>query len=161
MKTQHDWMMLLFVLECIGTGSNLSSSSTTTWLPSPGFETGEISIIGSEPNPQDTQTDSTPLPAVVKTNNAAFLESVSKFDVLVEESIEPHDPDIFFKCCKTLSDLVRGDVHVTAANFSVCVHCIRTFSEVSGCGLALEHEASMGRSVILALIVIITLKWQL
>jgi brefeldin A-resistance guanine nucleotide exchange factor 1 len=81
----------------------------------------------------------------VKTSNAAFLESLSKFDVLVEESIEPHNPDIFFKCCKTLSDLVRGDVHVTAANFSVCVHCIRTFAEVSGCGLALEHEASMGR----------------
>ena len=145
-------MMLLFVLECVGTGSNLTSLSTATWLPSLTSETGEITTAAaskpSETDPQDTPVERPPLPAAVKTSNAAFLESLSKFDVLVEESIEPHNPDIFFKCCKTLSDLVRGDVHVTAANFSVCVHCIRTFAEVSGCGLALEHEASMGRSVI-------------
>ena len=40
---------------------------------------------------------------------------------------------------------MHSDVHVTPANFSACVHCIRTFSEVSSCGFALEHEASMGR----------------
>ena len=144
-------MMLLFVLECVGTGSNLTSLSTATWLPSLTSETGEITTAAAskspETDPQDTPVERPPLPAAVKTSKAAFLESLSKFDVLVEESIEPHNPDIFFKCCKTLSDLVRGDVHVTAANFSVCVHCIRTFAEVSGCGLALEHEASMGRSV--------------
>jgi brefeldin A-resistance guanine nucleotide exchange factor 1 len=148
-KTQRDWMMLLFVLECVGTGSNLTSLSTATWLPSLTSETGEITTVAAskspETDPQDAPVEKPPLPAAVKTSNAAFLESLSKFDVLVEESIEPHNPDIFFKCCKTLSDLVRGDVHVTATNFSVCVHCIRTFSEVSGCGLALEHEASMGR----------------
>ena len=141
-------MMLLFVLECVGTGSNLASSSTATWLPSLTTETGEISTAATkspETEPGDTQVERPPLPAVLKTSNTAFLESLSKFDVLVEESIEPHNPDIFFKCCKTLSDLVRGDVHVTGANFSVCVHCIRTFSEVSGSSLALEHEASMGR----------------
>ena len=158
-------MMLLFVLECVGTGSNLTSLSTATWLPSLTSETGEITTsTASKPSETDPDTpvERLPLPATVtahslhppavmapsvKTSNAAFLESLSKFDVLVEESIEPHNPDIFFKCCKTLSDLVRGDVHVTAANFSVCIHCIRTFAEVSGCGLALEHEASMGRSV--------------
>ena len=73
------------------------------------------------------------------------LSSLNQFDLLVEESIRPHDPHIFFKCCETLSYLVRSDLHVTAPNFSSCVHCIRTFSEVSSCQLALEQEASAGR----------------
>ena len=141
-KTQRDWTMLLFVLEVVGTGCG---SANNTWLPSLTEETTELSRSASESTETEPQSSKPDFSAATKTTNAAFLESLSKFDVLVEESIEPHDPDIFFKCCKTLSDLVRSDILVTAANFSACVHCIRTFSEVSGCGLALEHEASMGR----------------
>ena len=143
-KTQREWMMLLFVLECVGIGSNQSSSS----LPMPAIWPPQSTTTNSiESNSQSDEP--TPLAATMKTSSALLLESLCKFDVLVEESINPHDPDIFFKCCKTLSDLVRSDVHVSAANFSVCVHCIRTFSEVSGCALAMEHEASAGRFVLL------------
>ena len=143
-------MMLLFVLESVGIGSTQPSSSSSPPMLLPSETIGEQSISTSTNSPESDSQNEPPATSapVAKSSSAAFVESLTKFDVLVEESIEPHDPDIFFKCCKTLSDLVRSDVHITAANFSVCIHCMRTFSEVSGCGLALEHEASMGRLVV-------------
>ena len=143
-KTQHDWWTLVYLLEGIGTGSNHQASGVPTWSP---FHSAKVD---SSSQTSDTRADTSTLPAASNSSNtvALFLEeNLCKFDVLVEEGIRPHNPDIFFQCCKTLSDLVRSDVHVTPANFSACVHCIRTFSEVSSCGFALEHEASMGRLV--------------
>lgn len=140
-KTQRDWQMLGYLLESIGTGSS-QLSGTATWSPftSSGTEhpvTSDLQKVESAP------TGTT----LAKSSNVLFIEALCKFDILVEECIKPHEPDIFFQCCKMMSDLVRSDVHVTAANFSTCVHCIRTFSEISSCKFALEHDASMGRLV--------------
>ena len=135
-RTQCDWLMLVFLLESISTGATHSPA----WSP--------FSSNTEAKAPHSTE-DTTALPGTQKSVEALFLEALNTFDLLVEEIIEPHAPEIFFKCCKTLSDLVRSDVYITAANFSVCIHCIRTFSEVSSCGFALEHDASIGRSVCL------------
>ena len=146
--------MLVFLLENIGTGMILSPSSPT-WSSLFGREaennpvtTSTLSGTHADSSSLAIETNPSLLPTLSKTHksiNHHFLSTLNKFDLLIEETIQPHEPDIFFKCCKTLSDLVRSDVHVTAANFSLCVHCIRTFSEVSSCALALEHEANMGR----------------
>ena len=152
LKSHHDWLMLIFLLENIGTGMILPPSSPP-WSPLFGRE-ADNSLVTTQTS-SGTHTDSSIsietspalFPALSRTQesiNHHFLSTLNMFDLLVEETIQPHEPDIFFKCCKTLSDLVRSDVHVTAANFSLCVHCIRTFSEVSSCELAMEYEASMG-----------------
>lgn len=151
-KTQHDWSMLLFLLESIGTGAS-HSSNTPAWSP---FNSADVDNTATALQSSSTNIDSglsteteplelSRLPGSQKAINDTFLSILNTFDLLVEESIQPHEPNIFFKCCKTLSDLVRSDVHVTVANFSLCVHCVRTFSEVSSCGLALEYESSLRR----------------
>lgn len=144
--------MLLFLLESIGTGAS-HSSNTPAWSP---FNSADVDNTATALQSSSTNIDSglsteteplelSRLPGSQKAINDTFLSILNTFDLLVEESIQPHEPNIFFKCCKTLSDLVRSDVHVTVANFSLCVHCVRTFSEVSSCGLALEYESSLRR----------------
>ena len=51
-----------------------------------------------------------------------------------------HEPHAFFKSCETLAYLVRSDPYVTSANFSGCVHSIRTFSEISSSSYAIEYD---------------------
>ena len=154
-----DWLMLIFLLENIGTGMILPPSSPA-WSPLFGGEaesnpvtTSTSSGTHADSGSLSGETNPALFPTFSKMHKSIhhhFRSTLNKFDLLIEETIQPHEPDIFFKCCKTLSDLVRSDVHVTAANFSLCVHCIRTFSEVSSCELALEHEANMGRLVLYA-----------
>ena len=153
-KTQRDWLVVLFLLERIGIGAT-QSSNAPIWSPFFGREVkNAVPTLKPSGSHSDgslpVETSPSVVSSLIATQNSVndqFLSALNKFDLLVEESIQPHEPDIFFKCCKTISDQVRSDVHVSAANFSMCVHCIRTFSEVSSCGLALEHEASMGRLV--------------
>ena len=115
-RTQHDWLLLVFLLESVGTGTSHSPS----WSPLSSNTEAKI------------PTDTTALPGTQKSVEALFLEALNTFDLLVEEIIKPHTPEIFFKCYKTLSDLVRSDVYITAANFSVCIHCVYAHSpEVS------------------------------
>jgi len=115
----------------------------------PDGQAGEETIQSDSRTPPDTGAGSNTKECVwilgEERAQKPVLSSLNQFDLLVEESIRPHDPHIFFKCCEMLSYLVRSDLHVTATNFSSCVHCIRTFSEVSSCQLALEQEASAGR----------------
>ena len=66
--------------------------------------------------------------------------SLNQFDLLVEEAIPAHEPHAFFKSCETLTYLVRSDPYVTSANFSGCVRCIRTFSEISATSTAMEYD---------------------
>jgi len=66
--------------------------------------------------------------------------SLNQFDLLVEEAIPVHEPHAFFKSCETLAYLVRSDPYVTSANFSGCVHSIRTFSEISSSSYAIEYD---------------------
>lgn len=152
-KTQHDWSMLLFLLESIGTGAS-HSSSTPAWSPfnstdmgntATALQSSNTNVDGSSLSTETEPSELSSLPGTQKGFNDTFLSILNTFDLLVEEMIQPHEPNIFFKCCKTLSDLVRSDVHVTVANFSLCVHCVRTYSEVSSCGLALEYESSLRR----------------
>ena len=161
LKSHHDWLMLIFLLENIGTGMILPPSSPP-WSPLFGRE-AENSLVTTQTS-SGTHADSSILFSTLSRTqesiNHHFLSTLNTFDLLVEETIQPHEPDIFFKCCKTLSDLVRSDVHVTAANFSLCVHCIRTFSEVSSCELAMEYEASMGRLVLTPTDCIVASAWS-
>ena len=68
------------------------------------------------------------------------MMSLNQFDLLVEEAIPAHEPHAFFKSCETLAYLVRSDPYVTSANFSGCVRCIRTFSEISATSTAMEYD---------------------
>ena len=139
-RSQQDWLMVVFLLESVGIGAS-TSATMLTWSPFSEMKT--VSAITSSDSHHNT--DKADVPTMQISSKTNFLEALDTFDLLVEESIEPHAPEIFFKCCKTLSDLVRSDVYVTSTNFSLCIHCIRTFSEVSSCRLALEHEANMGK----------------
>lgn len=143
-KQAQDWAVLLSMLESIGTGSIPVSKA----MPKE-----NDTAAGEKNDPLNAEREASfrvgPPESKSLTGEQAWskplLSSLCHFDLLVEESIQPHDPHIFFKCCETLSFLVRNDLHITTANFITCVHCIRTFSEISGCGLALEFEANSGQ----------------
>ena len=59
-----------------------------------------------------------------------IASGLSNFNVVVEESLPVHDPESFV-CCETLAFLVRSECLVSQSNFCMCVHCLRSFAEVS------------------------------
>ena len=148
-------MVLLLMLESIGSGvtqpAGIAASQSLPGAHKVSHPATDSKQCGTQVDGEPpVETNQSALSTAAGTHNSVhdhILSTLNKFDLLVEESIQPHQPHVFFKCCETLSYLVRSDLHVTAINFSSCVHCIRTFSEVSSCGLALEHEANSGRLV--------------
>ena len=68
------------------------------------------------------------------------MSSLNRFDLLIEDTLPVHEPHSFFKSCEALAYLVRNEPSVTSANFSSCVHCIRTFTEIGAGPGALEHD---------------------
>ena len=159
-KLPHDWSTLLSMLECVGTGRMQAQNiGSVTMEMERNLDTEEGEVPDStvdDSNQSNSRSHQTVVPSDSTIKDYVWisgeeraqkpvLSSLNQFDLLVEESIRPHTPRIFFKCCETLSYVVRSDLHVTASNFGCCVHCIRVFSETCCSHQALEQETSPGR----------------
>ena len=67
-------------------------------------------------------------------------QAPNRFDLLVEDSLPPHDPEAFFITCESLCYLVRDEGCVTVNNFTAIVRTVRLFTEVAGSRTALEYD---------------------
>jgi hypothetical protein len=56
---------------------------------------------------------------------------LNQYKIDLNEKLSQHDRRALIKSCETLSFLVRYAVYVTQENFGYCIHCIRTFIEVT------------------------------
>ena len=160
-KLPHDWSILFSMLECVGTGRMQTPNITgVTMETERNLDVEEGEVPDSTVDNESDQSNSRSHPSVALSDSTIkeyvwisgeeraqkpVISSLNQFDLLVEESIRPHTPRIFFKCCETLSYVVRSDLHVTASNFGCCVHCIRIFSETCSSHQALEQETSPRR----------------
>ena len=66
--------------------------------------------------------------------------TLNQFDLLVEDSLPPHDPEAFFITCESLCYLVRDEGCVTVTNFTAIVRTVRLLTEVASSKAALEHD---------------------
>ena len=154
-KTPHDWSVFFTILEYTGTGLSQFSPQGQVTMETVTMETGtqevgvattateEIDFEARDEERTDSSTHQLASDWVwISEPEGAQRPSISlnQFDLLIEEAMPVHEPHAFFKSCETLAYLVRSDPYVTSANFSGCVHSIRTFSEISSSSYAIEYD---------------------
>ena len=167
-KSPLDWSILFTVLEYCGSGLSQYVHRTTPGhvametmpkgMQSHDQEVGvsttseEVSTdcVSAESCDSSDQSDSAnmavPVPpdwvwvSDVERIQRPVMSSLNRFDLLVEETLPVHEPHAFFKSCEVLSYLVRNEPTMTSANFSSCLHCIRTFAEIAAGPWALDYD---------------------
>ena len=164
-KSPLEWSILFTVLEYCGSGLSQYGHRTTpghvAMETMPNTHDQEVGVAmtseeittdypSAESCDSSDQSDSAnivvPVPpdwvwvSDVERIQRPVMSSLNRFDLLVEETLPVHEPHAFFKSCEALASLVRNETTMTSANFSSCLHCIRTFVEIGASPWALEYD---------------------